>query len=254
MRNLTRNLTKTKQLRNRSMSADDPLVRTTDPSACAPLPLTRTTDPSACAPLPLTRTTDPSACAPASLPRTTDPSACALVSILIPVYNEEEFIQELLGRVLVAPLPEGLTRELIVVDDCSTDGSMAAIEEFIGVHPEAPIRVLRQARNQGKGAAIRTAIQAATGHYSIIQDADLEYDPREYPKMLRPLLNGEADVVYGSRFMAAGERRVLYFWHSLANRVLTTLCNIVADLNLTDMETCYKAFRTAFAKTIPIEI
>ena len=175
------------------------------------------------------------------------------LSVLIPVYNEEEFVQELLSRVLAAPLPDGLGRELVVVDDCSADGSVAAIEEFIAAHPEAPIRLLRQPRNLGKGAAIRTAIQAATGHYSIIQDADLEYDPREYGKLLGPLLSGEADVVYGSRFMAAGERRVLYFWHSLANRVLTTICNIVADLNLTDMETCYKAFRTAFAKTIPIE-
>jgi len=175
------------------------------------------------------------------------------LSVLIPVYNEEEFIQELLSRVLAAPLPDSLGRELIVVDDCSADDSAAAIEEFIAMHPEAPIRLLRHPRNLGKGAAIRTAIQAATGHYSIIQDADLEYDPREYGKLLGPLLSGEADVVYGSRFMAAGERRVLYFWHSLANRILTTICNIVADLNLTDMETCYKAFRTAFAKTIPIE-
>ena len=176
-----------------------------------------------------------------------------ILSVLIPVYNEEEFIQELLSRVLAAPLPEGLGRELVLVDDCSTDDSVAAIEEFIAAHPEAPIRLIRQPKNQGKGAAIRTAIQAATGHYSIIQDADLEYDPREYTKLIGPLLSGEADVVYGSRFMAAGQRRVLYFWHSLANRILTTLCNIVADLNLTDMETCYKAFRTAFAKTIPIE-
>lgn len=176
-----------------------------------------------------------------------------ILSVLIPVYNEEEFIQELLGRVVAAPLPEGLGRELVVVDDCSTDGSVAAIEEFIAAHPEVPVRLVRQAKNQGKGAAIRTAIQAANGHYSIIQDADLEYDPREYPKLLAPLVSGEADVVYGSRFMAAGQRRVLYFWHSLANRILTTLCNIVADLNLTDMETCYKAFRTAFAKTIPVE-
>lgn len=176
----------------------------------------------------------------------------ALLSILIPLYNEEEFIGELLSRVLAAPLPEGLERELIVVDDCSTDDSLASVESFIGAHPDAPIRLIRHERNQGKGAAIRTAIQSATGEFSIIQDADLEYDPREYPKLLAPLLSGDADVVYGSRFIAAGERRVLYFWHSLANHILTTLCNIVSDLNLTDMETCYKAFRTAFAKTIPI--
>ena len=176
-----------------------------------------------------------------------------LLSVLIPLYNEEEFIRELLGRVVAAPLPEGLDRELIVVDDCSTDDSAASVEAFIASRPGVSVRLIRHEKNRGKGAAIRTAIQAATGHYSIIQDADLEYDPREYRKLLGPLLNGEADVVYGSRFLAAGERRVLYFWHSLANHILTTLCNIVADLNLTDMETCYKAFRTAFAKTIPIE-
>jgi glycosyltransferase involved in cell wall biosynthesis len=176
-----------------------------------------------------------------------------LLSVLIPLYNEEEFIQELLTRVVAAPLPEGLDRELIVVDDCSTDDSAALVEAFIASGPGVPVKLIRVGKNRGKGAAIRTAIQAATGQYSIIQDADLEYDPREYRKLLGPLLSGEADVVYGSRFMAAGERRVLYFWHSLANRILTTLCNVVADLNLTDMETCYKAFRTAFAQTIPIE-
>ncbi len=177
----------------------------------------------------------------------------ASLSILIPLFNEEEFIHELLARVMAAPLPEGLDRELIVVDDCSVDGSADAVENFMACFPGARIRLIRHEKNRGKGAAIRTAIQAATGYYSIVQDADLEYDPREYPKLLGPLLNGEADVVYGSRFLVAGERRVLYFWHSLANRLLTTLCNIAADLNLTDMETCYKAFRTSFAKTIPIQ-
>jgi glycosyltransferase involved in cell wall biosynthesis len=174
------------------------------------------------------------------------------LSILVPLYNEEEFIQELLRRVAAAPLPEGLSREIIVVDDCSKDGSAAEVEAFMAACGSVPIRLLRHEKNQGKGAAIRTAIQAATGHYSVIQDADLEYNPREYAKLLGPLLSGEADVVYGSRFMVAGERRVLYYWHSLANHILTTLCNIAADLNLTDMETCYKAFRTGFAKTIPI--
>ncbi|HTA46197.1 MAG TPA: bifunctional glycosyltransferase/class I SAM-dependent methyltransferase [Bryobacteraceae bacterium] len=175
-----------------------------------------------------------------------------VLSILIPLYNEEEFIQELLSRVLAAPLPDGLGRELIIVDDCSRDGSVASVENFIANHADMKIRLIRHEKNQGKGAAIRTAIQSATGRFSIIQDADLEYDPREYPKMLRPLLSGEADVVYGSRFLVAGERRVLYYWHSLANHWLTTLCNIAADVNLTDMETCYKAFRTTFAQTIPI--
>jgi glycosyltransferase involved in cell wall biosynthesis len=175
------------------------------------------------------------------------------LSILIPLYNEEEFVQELLRRVAAAPLPEGLGREIIVVDDGSTDQSADEVEAFCAAYPDVPLRLIRQAKNQGKGAAIRRAIQEATGHYSVIQDADLEYDPREYGKLLRPLLNGDADVVYGSRFVVAGERRVLYFWHSLANRILTTVCNIAADLNLTDMETGYKAFRTGFAKTIPID-
>ena len=173
------------------------------------------------------------------------------LSILIPLYNEEEFIAELLRRVLEAPLPGGMERELIVVDDASTDGSSEVVQEFARRHPEA-IRLVRHERNQGKGAAIRSAIEHATGHFCVIQDSDLEYDPREYGKLLKPLLEGAADVVYGSRFMAAGERRVLYFWHSVGNRLLTTLCNIFADVNLTDMETCYKAFRTSLVQTIPI--
>lgn len=175
------------------------------------------------------------------------------LSILIPLYNEEEFICELLARVVAAPLPGGLDREIIIVDDGSTDGSAEAVEHFIASQPGVRIQLIRHEKNRGKGAAVRTAIQAATGQLSVIQDADLEYDPREYRKILLPLLAGDADVVYGSRFMAVGERRVLYFWHSLANGILTTLCNIAADLNLTDMETCYKAFRTSFARTIPIQ-
>ena len=178
-----------------------------------------------------------------------------LLSILIPVFNEESFVEALLERVLVAPLPsnsQAAGRELIVVDDASTDGSYEAVQDFIGRHPDACIQLHRHESNRGKGAAIRTALNFATGLYSIIQDADLEYDPQEYGQMLKPLLQGDADVVFGSRFLIAGERRVLYFWHSLANGILTTLCNIVADLNLTDMETCYKAFRTKLAQSIPL--
>jgi SAM-dependent methyltransferase len=175
-----------------------------------------------------------------------------IVSILIPVYNEEEFVGPLLQRVLEAPLPEGLEREVIVVDDGSDDGSVAAIEEYVQRYPTI-IKLIRHERNRGKGAAIQTAIrEAVAGDFIIIQDADLEYDPREYPKLLKPLLEGKADAVFGSRFMTSGERRVLYFWHALANRILTTLCNIVSDLNLTDMETCYKAVRTSLLRSIPI--
>ena len=178
-----------------------------------------------------------------------------LLSILIPVYNEEEFIAELIDRVLAAPLPQTQhtrNRELVIVDDASQDGSVEAVQGYMESHPDAPIRLLRHAKNRGKGAAIRTALEYAEGEFSIIQDSDLEYNPQEYGKLLVPLLGGDADVVYGSRFAAAGERRVLYFWHSLANYLLTTACNIVSDLNLTDMETCYKVFRTQLIKSIPI--
>jgi glycosyltransferase involved in cell wall biosynthesis/ubiquinone/menaquinone biosynthesis C-methylase UbiE len=173
------------------------------------------------------------------------------LSILVPVYNEEEYVGALLERVLAAPLPPGVDREIIVVDDGSTDGSADAIAAAAARAPEI-IRTARHPRNRGKGAAVRTAIDLATGEYSLIQDADLEYDPREYPHLLAPLIEGRADAVYGSRFMIAGERRVLYYWHSIANRFLTELANVVADLNLTDVETCYKVFRTSLLRGIPL--
>ncbi|MBI4906413.1 MAG: glycosyltransferase [Acidobacteria bacterium] len=174
----------------------------------------------------------------------------ALLSILVPLYNEEEFVGELLQRVCDAPLPGGLRREVIVVDDGSTDTSVDLVQMMAAKHRE--ILLIRHERNQGKGAAIRTALQHAQGEFSIIQDADLEYNPCEYGKLLKPLLDGRADAVFGSRFVVSGERRVLYFWHALANSFLTTACNIVSDLNLTDMETCYKAFRTALVQSIPL--
>ena len=173
------------------------------------------------------------------------------VSILVPLYNEEEFIQTLLQRVVDAPYPQGTQLEIIVVNDCSTDGSSEAVQDFIA-RTKAPVRLVHHDRNKGKGAAIRTAIQSATGEFCIIQDADLEYDPNEYPRLLHALLEGKADAVFGSRFLISGERRVLYFWHSLANQILTLVCNIAADINLTDMETCYKAMRTSLVKTIPL--
>lgn len=174
------------------------------------------------------------------------------LSILIPLYNEEEFVGTLLERVIAAPLPYGFEREIIVADDGSRDDSVREVESVAAKHPGL-IRLLKTDRNEGKGAALRRAIGQASGEFSIIQDADLEYNPREYTRILAPLVDGRADVVYGSRFMSAGERRVLYFWHSLANTVLTGMCNIFADLNLTDMETCYKAFRTSLLQSIPIK-
>ena len=179
------------------------------------------------------------------------PKSAPVVSILVPLYNEAEFIKAILERVIAAPLPAGLNREIIVIDDASTDESAALVEEMADQHPGL-IRLVRHSRNQGKGAAIRTAIDYATGDYCLIQDADLEYSPEEYPRLLEPLVDGSADVVFGSRFLSSGRRRVLYYWHSVANHLLTTMCNIISNLNLTDMETCYKAFRTPLLKSTPI--
>ena len=173
------------------------------------------------------------------------------LSILVPLYNEEEFVATLLERVIAAPLPEGFEREIIVADDGSTDASVAEVEAVAEKFPGV-IRLLKTTHNQGKGAALRRAIDEARGDFSIIQDADLEYNPNEYRKLLGPLVDGRADAVFGSRFMSSGERRVLYFWHSLANHLLTGMCNVFSDLNLTDMETCYKAFRTSLLQSIPI--
>src|SRR5437762_474335 len=174
-----------------------------------------------------------------------------LLSVLIPVYNEENTIAPLLDSVLTAPLPTGGSVEIIVCDDGSQDLSPQIVQEYADRYPEL-IRFVRHSTNRGKGAAIRTAIEHARGEFTLIQDADLEYSPSEYPKLLNPLLEGRADVVYGSRFLFTGDRRVLYFWHSLANKLLTTICNVICDLNLRDMETCYKAFRTSLLKSIPI--
>ncbi len=169
----------------------------------------------------------------------------------MPLFNEEEFVGAVLARALVAPLPEGLDREIVVVDDGSTDGSDRIVEELARRMPDV-VRLVRHDRNRGKGAAIRTAVAHARGEFCVIQDADLEYNPREYENLLRPLLEGDADAVYGSRFMIVAERRVMFYWHSLANRFMTEFCNLVADMNLTDMATGYKAFRTAVLAETPL--
>jgi len=172
------------------------------------------------------------------------------LSILIPVYNEEFTIDDLLDQVLAAPLPPGLKREIIVVDDCSRDGTRERLRARAAACPD--MRLILHAENQGKGAAIRAAIAQSTGDYCLIQDADLEYDPREYPRLLAPLRAGDADVVYGSRFLRGECVRVLYFWHSVGNRLLTLLSNMFTNLNLTDMETCYKVARGDLLRSIPI--
>ncbi len=164
----------------------------------------------------------------------------------MPVYNESRTLRTIVGRVLSSPID--LDIEIVAVDDGSKDDSVAILQELAASDPR--IRVIVQPHNMGKGKAIRTAIEHMTGDIGIIQDADLEYDPHEYPRILKPILEGKADAVYGSRFATSEERRVLYFWHSLGNKVLTALSNMATDLNLTDMETCYKAVRADILKNL----
>ncbi|MEQ8318372.1 MAG: bifunctional glycosyltransferase/class I SAM-dependent methyltransferase [Phycisphaerales bacterium] len=174
------------------------------------------------------------------------------LSVLMPVYNEARTLRTIVSRVLAAPIAElGLDLELIAVDDGSKDRSREILAEL--AEGDQRIRVFHQHRNYGKGAAIRRAIDECTGDIAIVQDSDLEYDPADYPRMLRPILEGNADAVFGSRFAASEQRRVLLFWHSVANRFLTTVTNMLNDINLTDMETCYKAVRTDILKRIPLK-
>jgi glycosyltransferase involved in cell wall biosynthesis len=172
------------------------------------------------------------------------------LSILVPVYNERAVVERSLSLVLAAPLPEDMERELIIVDDCSTDGTSAILERIAASDPR--IRLVRHPVNQGKGAAVRTAIQHASGDFALVQDADLEYDPAEYPRLLKPLLEGHADAVFGSRYLRGEQTRVLPFWHSMINKFLTIVSNMFCNLNVTDMETCYKVFKTDLLKSIPI--
>lgn len=162
------------------------------------------------------------------------------LSVVIPVFNECEFIEEILGKVSRADCL-GLNVEIVAVDDCSTDGTTAKLDQLASQYPM--MKVEHHEVNKGKGAALHTAFAKASGDIVLIQDADLEYDPCDYPALLRPILDGHADVVFGSRFIGGGSHRVVYFWHSVGNRILTILSNMFTDLNLTDMEVCYKVFR-----------
>ncbi len=178
------------------------------------------------------------------------PSTEALtLSVVIPVYNERATIERVVGRVMAVPI----RKEVIVVDDGSTDGTRELLRRLVERYPAGALRVFLQPRNRGKGAAVRTGIAAATGDYVIVQDADLEYDPRDYPLLLQPCLEHGADVVYGSRFVGGTSHRVLYFWHAVGNGLLTTLSNMLTDLNLTDMETGYKLFRRDVIQAIRLE-
>ena len=172
------------------------------------------------------------------------------LSIIIPAYNEAATIHLILDKVKNVELLNRIEKEIIIVNDCSTDNTEESIKEYIDKNASVDIRYYKHEINQGKGAALHTGIKKATGEYLIIQDADLEYDPTEYNILLKPVIDGFADVVYGSRFMGGKPHRILFFWHSIGNKFLTFLSNMLTNLNLTDMETCYKLFRTDLIKSL----
>lgn len=175
------------------------------------------------------------------------------LSILIPAYNEGPTIHLILDKIKAVELEYGIKKEIIIVNDCSKDNTVERILNYIKDNPDMPIQLFSQEKNQGKGAAINRAIKEATGEYLIIQDADLEYDPEEYNLLLKPVFKADADVVYGSRFVGHQPHRILFYWHSKGNKFLTGLSNMMTNLNLTDMETCYKLIRSSIAKEIKIK-
>ncbi len=173
------------------------------------------------------------------------------LSVVMPVYNERSTLEEIVRR--VAAVDVGMPKEIIMVDDGSSDGTRDLYDKIRSSYPEGTIRILLHEKNQGKGAALRTGFAEATGDFVLVQDADLEYDPKDYLRLLGPILDGRADVVYGSRFVGSEEHRVLFFWHMVGNRFLTLMSNALTNLNLTDMETCYKVFRREVLQTIQIK-
>jgi len=175
------------------------------------------------------------------------------LSILIPAYNESKTIHQILDRIKAVKLLNDIEKEIIIVNDCSTDDTELAIHKYMNSNSNLNISYHLQTKNQGKGAAIHKAIDLATGDYLIVQDADLEYDPREYNDLLKPVVEGNADVVYGSRFIGGNPHRILFFWHSLGNKFLTHLSNMFTNLNLTDMETCYKLMDVKIAKGLTLK-
>ncbi len=175
------------------------------------------------------------------------------LSVVIPAYNEEKTIKSVLTKLTTVELIKNIQMELLVVNDCSKDNTEKEVESFIKENPSVDIKYFKHEVNKGKGAALHTGIKNATGQYLIVQDADLEYDPQEFNILIKPITDGHADVVYGSRFMGGNAHRILFFWHTIGNKLLTFLSNMFSNLNLTDMETCYKLFRTDIIQSLTLK-